>query len=138
MTRIHPPVTRDAVRFFAEHAGYVSDPRSHSAKRWQGGLTLARAERALRDSNLRVVWDDDDAADWSFVDTWDEKDRTRWQRSEHVAEWCRIEDEDGNVLTSLCGIVDADNDYRRVVAAELALEVYDSLTEFAGVDAFTD
>jgi len=128
MTRIHPPVTRDAVRFFAEHSSYVSDPLTHSAKRWAGGLALARAERALKDSNYRIVWDYDDDADFSFVDTWEEKDRERWNRSEHVAEWCRIEDEDGNVLSSLCGIIDADNDYRRVIEAELASEVYDSLS----------
>lgn len=45
---------------------------------------------------------------------------------EHSVEWARLEDEDGNTLASLGGIVDADSAYRRVIEAELASEaLYD-------------
>lgn len=44
---------------------------------------------------------------------------------EHSVEGCVVKDEEGNVLASLWGIVDASDDYRHFVEAELASEALD-------------
>lgn len=134
----HPPVDRDDVRFFAEHGsqrvGYA----------WTDALAMARAEKALIASGATVVWENDNDADASFVDTWDEADRKRWNMTNHLAESatlilpCYDRHHGGHgsltcdhaeTLASLHGIFDADDDYRRVIEAELALEAYDRLIE---------
>lgn len=44
------------------------------------------------------------------------------RRQEHEVLGCILQDRCGNVLGSLWGITDPDNDYMRVVVAELAAE----------------
>ncbi len=101
--------TLRAYRFFFEHAGYIVGHRAECA------LNLARAEQYARDNEWDAEWVADDDADLSWMS--DEE-----QRQPHDVLGCILRDADGNVLGSLWGITDPDNDYMRVVAAELASE----------------
>jgi len=49
------------------------------------------------------------------------------RKQDHECLCCSIRDLSGIYLASLCGIVDADSDYQRVIEAELALEAIDAL-----------
>ncbi len=110
-----PPARRRAIRFFAEHAGYATPPgRLACAK------ALADAESAAATAGLHPDWSDDaggadalgDHAAWCGCTT----------PPHHRIERCTLHAEDGTVVVSLGGVIDADADYRRVVEAELALE----------------
>jgi|SRR5215472_11457019 len=112
------PITRKAFDFFRANAGGVVGYTAHNA------ITLARAEAWAKREGIRFVWEPDDDADWSWMDD-DERKR------EHTVEGCRAVrvhecercgHETADTLASLWGIFDADNAYRRVVEAELALE----------------
>ena len=134
MRTLHPPFLR-AVQFFQEHAGGIVGHNAETA------IRLARAERDARKADLVFVWNYDDDYDWSFVDTWDARDQKRWHLDEHTAEWCRVvlpcnvaqfahdtvNCDHARTLAALCGIVDADTNYRRVIEAELALEALQNL-----------
>jgi hypothetical protein len=96
-------------RFFFEFAGYCVGFRA------QGALALAKAERHADDHEWTASWEWDEDADLSWMSE-DERQR------EHEILCCLLKDADGNVLASLCGITDADSNYRRVIVAELALE----------------
>ncbi len=107
-----------AFRFFREHAGYVVGERALCAMR------LARAEERLEriteQGGARIVWDFDDFADLSWMDAEELK-------REHEVLACRVEFRCAScrgwqTVAALCGIVDASNDYRRVIEAELAAE----------------
>lgn len=119
----------NAFRFFRDHAGYVVGQRA------QGALALARAEQWL-DSQLldRFAFcvEPDSDPDLSFADTWPERDRNQFYSREHevlcasIVKPCAshgMHCRHTEVLASLCGIVDADSKYMRVIRAELALEV---------------
>ena len=101
------PFLRLSYQFFKQNAGYVVGRRA------EGALALARAERWARSTgSVRFRWVDDINADWDA----------------ELQEGCVLERQcpecgSWTCEASLWGIVDADADYRRVVEAELALEV---------------
>lgn len=101
---------RKAYAFFKKAAGYVVGERS------MGALKLAKAECEMERRGWRVRWEFDQEPDLSWMDD---------EEREAVREvLCAIlEDSGGNQLgPSLCGIVDPDRAYARVIEAELALE----------------
>lgn len=95
-------------RFFREHAGYVVGRSAETA--WD----LARAELEATSRGWYCEWEHDP----------DGMDTLGDIPPEEVSEvlYCVLYDEDGEVLSSLGGIVDPDRNYARVVEAELALE----------------
>ena len=108
--------------FFQEHGGYCTPPgRMVCAK------SLADGEEAAESAGAVYTWEYDDDADASFVETWPEKDQREWREKEHECLWVALRGPDGELLSSLSGIFDPDNDYRRVVEAELASEAIDAL-----------
>lgn len=114
--------TLRAYRFFFEHAGYVVGHRA------EGALQLARAEAFADDNGWVASWEWDDCPDLSWM--------SEAERAEpHEVLCCLLRDADGNVLASLCGIVDPDNAYRRVVVAELSLEAMTNAVELSRVCA---
>lgn len=113
-------------RFFIENAGYATPPG-----RTVCALDLAKAEQWASDNGIEFRLEDDLDADASFVETWSEADRKRWNATHHCAYtmFCYrpCPDHDWNckhreVLASLSGIFDPTDDYLRVVRAELANE----------------
>lgn len=109
---------RSAFRFFHRSAGYCVGRRALGA--WH--LTKAEEwlQRLCEADQARIVWDWDDGADLSWM--------TDTERAkEHEILCARIEFRcvscrGWETVASLCGIVDADADYRRVIEAELACE----------------
>lgn len=92
------------VKFFYDHAGYSYDPKVETAAaagRLRCATALAGAERAARGA---VYFD------WG------------WE-SEVEGEYCVARLDETGETTSLGGIQGADDNYRRVVQAELALEL---------------
>jgi hypothetical protein len=90
-------------------------------------LYLARAELAVKDAGIRWSWEDDPYAwsDWhSDVRRGYSQESDRPERIEMVL---AIGPDDEPLPVSLCGIFDADDDYRRLVQAELASEAIDAL-----------
>ena len=81
----------------------------------KGAWDLARAELESASRGWYCEWEDDPEG----VDTLGDID------PEDVSEilTCVLYDQNGELLTSLGGIVDPDRDYARVVEAELALDV---------------
>lgn len=124
------PTLRRAYAFHREHSGYVVGENARCA------IALARAELALAASDAVVVWEPDDDTDWSFIDTWPEKDARAYRKGDHYAESCAIvrpcpehgvDCPHAEYLASLGGIIDADTNYRRTIAAELASEALANL-----------
>lgn len=111
----------DAKRFFFENAGYSYDPtkETHEEGRRRCASDLAHAEEWLRNSDdLRVLWADDDDGDHSYTDGEGFEGYTVT-----TCEFCSILNESGSVIYASLGCIDdADDDYRRVVEAELAME----------------
>jgi hypothetical protein len=102
-------VNRKDYQFFFKQAGYVVGERA------KGALNLARAEQYAEQHGWSFDWTPDDDADWSWMD---DKERKR----EHEVFGCVLRDENGNAIESLWGIFDPDENYQRVVQAELASE----------------
>lgn len=112
------PLSPEAVAFFFEHAGYSHAPdETPEAGKIRGALSLARAERHATRKGWYVEWSDD------------------WEVGSHVAgapeaydvepDTCEIAtlyNRHRHMLGSLGCVDDASDDYRRVVAAELASE----------------
>lgn len=103
---------RQAVEFFHEYAGWSYRPGVETPEqgRRKGAVALARAERWAADSGITFGWQwDHDVA----------------QDTEYEVEclYAVALDTDARVLASLGGITDPTPEYRRVVEAELALEV---------------
>jgi hypothetical protein len=114
-----------AFRFFFEHAGYVVGRRAECA------LSLAKAEEWANRKGIEFVIEPDQDADWSFVDTWSEREQEEFRSREHEVisvlafKPCRqhgVECKHAICVASLSGIFDADNSYLRVIRAELAAE----------------
>ena len=109
-----------AYRFFVANAGYVV---GHCA---ECALNLARAEQHARENDWCAAWVDDDCPDLSWMS--DEE-----RQKPHDVLGCVLKDSTGNVLASLWGITDPDNNYMRVVAAELSSETLYSEQQIARV-----
>src|SRR5882724_235445 len=107
----------NAERFFWTNAGFSYDPKTET--RAQGrrkcARLLAEAEVWAENIGLRFLWEYDDCPDLSFMTETE-------QLEPHEVLVCIARYPDGAIAGSLCGIVDADADYRRVVEAELAAE----------------
>jgi hypothetical protein len=100
----------------------------------QTALALARAEQWLNaQDDIHCEWRDDPDGDLGDHAYWCALERNGQHRKHsHVIEWARLvrecpehHDTDcrhAETLASLGSIIDADNAYRRIVAAELALE----------------
>lgn len=107
------------VKFFYDNAGYSYGPGETAEQgRARCAEELARAERWAWENDAIFCWDNDsdDCGDG------DETPETR--------EYCLMY-LDGECVASLYGIADADDAYRRVIRAELALQVMAERAELA-------
>lgn len=117
---------REAWQFFHEHAGYVVGRRAI------GAMSLARAEALFEDADAaglaRIRWEDDPYADASWLEQPEfARELEQYRDGDMSCESALLEvredeDEPWQCVGSLGGIFDADDDYRRVVNAELASE----------------
>lgn len=103
--------------FFLKHAGYSYDPKTETPA--QGRINtakrLAMAERYAQDHDWSYTWEPDNDGYHSYLEA---------GQTVETCEFCVLTDDSGDVLASLGCIDDADDNYRRVVEAELALEAY--------------
>jgi hypothetical protein len=104
-------IDSSAVNFFIAHAGYCTPPGREACAR-----NLAEAEVNAKAAGFRFVWADDPDG-CSGCDCCPKEKRAGIQ-----VEYCQCIDENGSVLASLSGICGADNNYRRVIEAELVSE----------------
>lgn len=118
---MHNPLTPAQWRRYAFFRGQGSGAK--------GALALARAEAWFaQQPDLEFRWEADQHVDLSWAS---ERERKRWERDggpalEGCVLWrkCKTcEHWHPDYAVALWGIVDADGDYRRLVAAELALEI---------------
>jgi hypothetical protein len=103
-------------RFFRDHAGYVVGRSAEYA------LQLARAEQYAQDHGWDFDWIPDPEPDLSWCDTCIDRPHA------HEIEGCILNSPEDSHLASLWGITDADQNYRRVIEAELALEAMPEVT----------
>ena len=105
--------------FFYLNAGYSHDPKTETAEqgRIRCAVSLAKAEEIGQRLGYQFEWEFDECPDLSWM-----SDEDREQ--EHEVLCCRIPDPKNPrySLASLCGIIDPDSKYRRVIEAELASE----------------
>lgn len=111
-----------AIQFFYRHAGWGYDPATETPKvgRMRGARRLATAEREAASMGCTAEW----AADSEGCSGCEcgSAECDCCSGADHVTEYCVLNDERGNPLASLSGICGATREYRRVVAAQLALE----------------
>lgn len=103
-----------AEQFFYDHAGYSWNPmagETQEQSKIRCSKALAKAESLASEDGARFIWQDDydDSSDGDSTPT--------------TRELC-IMRVNGKVEASLGSIHDADDDYRRVIEAELAAEYY--------------
>ncbi len=121
-----------AAQFFFDHAGYSHDPLTETPEQGRTRCAIALAEAELlyleahRVADVVCVWEDDPAG---FADY--RADKKAGRLAEGIGKPRTIELADirhgDEYLASLGGIWDADENYRRVVRAELARERADEL-----------
>ena len=114
-----------ATLFFAKHAGYATPPgRMACARR------LAEAER-WAEGILTFTWDWDVCSDYTWCDVGEHIGLRCQHAPTHEHEILAVSSRyaDGSQGPSLGGIADPDEDYRRVVEAELALEAMAKVEE---------
>jgi hypothetical protein len=100
--------------FFYKHAAYSYGPdQTKRQGRMEGAMKLARAEREAEERGWNVEWQPDGMP-------YDMGDAETEMPNEVL--FAVLKDASGNIIGSLSGIADPDNNYRRVVEAELALE----------------
>lgn len=112
------PLDHRTVAFFYQHAG-ASNPDTPElvVSNMSIALNLARAEREAARRGWGVTWEPDDLQVnhvTEFPDAYEAEPDTH--------EVALLRDRQGNLLGTLGCVDDADDDYRRVVAAELAME----------------
>lgn len=105
-------MTKDE-RFFWNNAGwsYVPAIETEEQGRLRGAQELAMAERWGEDAGIEVVWEPDD---YGYV--------SRDDDSVEEVLAAQLAYKGKRLPYSLCGIEDPDQNYRRVVGAELMLE----------------
>ena len=110
-----------AAAFFYEHAGWSYDPATESPEdgRARCALALAEAEAWAAAADVEFVWDADDDS-WWLHPAEDATDGP--QTCEICAAYMGRE-----MVASLGCIDDADDNYRRVIEAELAAELQDQV-----------
>ena len=116
-------------RFFYDHGGFSYDPQTET--RAQGkrrcAVALAEAETWAEQMGMTFEWEWDFDGDFGDHDVWCKPSCGK----QHEVTMVCAKYRDGQVAGSLCGIIDADANYRRVIEAELAseaqAEVFDSL-----------
>jgi GNAT superfamily N-acetyltransferase len=132
----------EAVQFFWQNAGWGYDPKKETAEegRFRVACSLADAEEWLEEQGEegRVIWEEDETADRSWMD--DDDGRTLWG--------CDVVVEvDGKEYDAGCGGIDfgPDDDpytghpYGRVMVAELASEVKERIeTDRANVEFYRE
>lgn len=113
-----------AYRFFRAHAGGIVGENAKTA------LHLAKAERDAVSYGIEFTTEPDFVGqyhdgpkEWG----WGKKDILDWEKEDHECIQICATGPDGEVLASLCGIWDADQNYRRIVRAELAAEAIEKL-----------
>lgn len=102
-------------RFFRGHYGALT------------AFHLMRAEEAMVARDWRVRWEDDPEGDLGDHALWCDG-ANRGECPGHEVLCAVMTDAEGNVLSSLGSIIDADIAYGRVVVAELALEALQDVT----------
>jgi hypothetical protein len=111
-----------AFRFFLANAGYSYNPQTETPAQGKAKTArkLAKAERDARAYGYTFEWSDD----WSIGNHKEAygADSVYAEREPDSCEQCICRDEKGNVIASLGCIDDANNEYRRVIEAELACE----------------
>jgi len=101
-------------QFFYDHAGFSWNPATETQEqgRERYAKALAAAEHLALEENWHYDWD------WDNYDCGHAKGECSGR-----PEYCQLWDaERASLLASLSGICDADDNYRRVVQAELAVE----------------
>lgn len=108
---------RTDIQFFQVHAGWCTPPGKMAC-----AFALAKAEADAQ--LLGYVWEwVPDAEGCIGCDCEDKRCKCSTGKPHEVL-GCILKDNRGSVLGSLWGICQPDNDYRRVVEAELALEAF--------------
>lgn len=109
------------VEFFMEHAGYGYDPKTETPElgKLRGARALADAERAARKQGFYWVW----LRDWEECSGCDCGECPCATKEPHETLGCILKNEFGEILASLWSICEPSREYRRVIEAELALEV---------------
>lgn len=117
------PTLTTAQRFFFDHAGYSFHPNKETALegKLRCAVEMAKAEQCAINQGWTAEWSDD----WDIGSHIEEFDC--YTEEPTTCESCVLKDADGNVLASLGCIDDADNNYRRVIEAELAEEAEHNL-----------
>jgi hypothetical protein len=121
---------RRAFQFFMKESGYVV------GKRAQGSLDLARAEAYALDHGWTTEWVGDDSGSDALGDHeyWCSNAK-RGKCDGHYVFGCVLNDNNGEHLASLWGIIEPSSAYERVVEAELASEaLYDAQVHQRMVD----
>lgn len=109
---------KQAYRFMFDNAGYATPPG-----RAVCAAQLARAEAEAKQAGVTYQWDADVDCDVSWMSEAERK-------QDHVCEYV-IARLNGQVIGSLGGIVDATDEYRRVIEAELAAEAIDAIMSYS-------
>jgi hypothetical protein len=106
------------VKFFFKHAGWSYNPKTETKHegRLRCAKAMADAEQLGQSYGLQFAWEDD----WAIGDHTKEFDC--YESNPQTCESCVCTDSEGKFLASLSCIDDADDNYRRVIEAELALE----------------
>ena len=107
-------MNKQAYRFFKAHAGYRVGFHAVDA------AALARAEDWASKQSVEYVWDGDPDTDLGDHEYWCTAE-ARGEDHDHEG-FQVVAQIPAQTLSSLGGIIDPDDNYRRVVEAELALE----------------
>lgn len=104
-------------QFFYDHAGWSYDPKKETSEegKRRTAAELTKAEQWASDNDYEFVWSDDVHDDDKTVPP-------------TTCESCQMII-DGEYVSGLGCVDDADDDYRRVIQAELALNVMERQSE---------
>jgi hypothetical protein len=108
-----------AVEFFSQNAGlaiYPGEPEDQA--RLRTGQEYAAAEMTIQEQGWSVGWEDD----WSIGSHFKEYGEAYSDSEPDTCEVALLHNDRDGILASVGCVDDATSDYRRVVAAELALE----------------